>query len=326
MKTVRVLISSAQIFLLACATQTAQAQQKYTPLPIVCKSGGVAGGAVSTCTAEKYDLPTLTDLVRWCPKKTSQCAATEMQLTQWVQLADSELVDGCRDPALVLGEVDHGKCLDWEQQPKYVYPKADYFVGAPQSGQAPLTVLLKWAVGSGATSCLASNGWTGNKGAQGEETVVASANTSYKLECTAPSGTGAARVSWTPPTQNVDGTPLTTLAGFRIQYGNSATLLNQFVEVPGAAVKSFDVTNLSPGKWFFTVTSYTSNGLESGPSNQASKDIAATTGITFSNTVAVTVTNPVPKPKAPTDITVTNPSPNAPSTPAPATQRRRPSN
>src|SRR5690606_15160435 len=41
----------------------------------------------------------------------------------------------------------------------------------------------------------------------------------------AASGSGSARLSWTPPTENLDGSALTDLAGYVIQYGNSPDAL-----------------------------------------------------------------------------------------------------
>lgn len=84
---------------------------------------------------------------------------------------------------------------------------------------------------------------------------------------------GTATLSWTPPTQNVEGTALTNLAGFRISYGTSATALTQTIQVANPAVKTFIVSDLTPGAYYFSVRAYTSNGTESAQSNVASKVI-----------------------------------------------------
>lgn len=80
-------------------------------------------------------------------------------------------------------------------------------------------------------------------------------------------------LSWTPPTQNTDGTSLTNLAGYRIVYGPSASSLTQIIEVPNSAVSSYVVENLTAGTWYFAVKAYTSAGAESANSNVASKSI-----------------------------------------------------
>lgn len=81
----------------------------------------------------------------------------------------------------------------------------------------------------------------------------------------------AATLSWTPPTRNVDGSPLTNLAGYRIYYGPSATALNVVVEIKNASVSAYVVENLTPGKWFFAVSAFNADGKESVLSNIASK-------------------------------------------------------
>lgn len=80
-------------------------------------------------------------------------------------------------------------------------------------------------------------------------------------------------LSWTPTTQNTDGTSLTNLAGYRIVYGTSATALTQTIEVPNAGVSSYFVENLAPATYFFAVRAYTTAGIESANSNIASKAV-----------------------------------------------------
>ncbi len=80
-------------------------------------------------------------------------------------------------------------------------------------------------------------------------------------------------LSWTPPTTNTDGSPLTNLAGYKVYWGtsqgnypNSATLNN-----PG--LTSYVVGNLAPGTYFFVATALNSVGVESSFSATASKTI-----------------------------------------------------
>ena len=84
---------------------------------------------------------------------------------------------------------------------------------------------------------------------------------------------GSATLSWTPPTQNEDGSPLTNLRGFRIYYGTSSSNLSTIVEIPNAGVTTAVVESLSPANWFFAVKAYTTDGVESSFSNIASKTI-----------------------------------------------------
>jgi hypothetical protein len=84
---------------------------------------------------------------------------------------------------------------------------------------------------------------------------------------------GAATVSWTAPTQNENGTPLTNLAGFRVYYGTSGVSLSQKVEIPGTATTTIVIENLAVGTWYFGVTAYTATGAESAVSEIKSKVI-----------------------------------------------------
>lgn len=85
--------------------------------------------------------------------------------------------------------------------------------------------------------------------------------------------TGSATLSWTPPTQNTDGSALTNLAGYRIHYGTNSSALSQTVQIANPGLASFVVENLAPAKWYFAVKAYNSGGVESSLSNLASKTI-----------------------------------------------------
>ncbi len=83
---------------------------------------------------------------------------------------------------------------------------------------------------------------------------------------------GSATLSWTPPTENEDGTLLTDLAGYKVYWSNgdgasdSVTISN-----PGAS--SVVVENLVPGTYEFLATAFNSAGVESVFSNPATKVI-----------------------------------------------------
>lgn len=83
-------------------------------------------------------------------------------------------------------------------------------------------------------------------------------------------GQGSVALSWTEPTLNADGSALTDLAGYYIRYGTDAAALTQSITVADATVISYTVPGLSSGTYYFSVTSYTSSGVESIASNSAS--------------------------------------------------------
>ena len=86
-------------------------------------------------------------------------------------------------------------------------------------------------------------------------------------------GAGSATLSWTPPTQNSDGTTLTNLAGYKILYGPDADALDQSIEVENSSVNTYVVDNLTAGTWYFAVVAVNASGLASSPSNTAAKTI-----------------------------------------------------
>lgn len=84
---------------------------------------------------------------------------------------------------------------------------------------------------------------------------------------------GGANLSWTPPTQNTDGSALTNLAGYRIAYGTSSTALTSTIQVANPGLSSYTVSNLAPGTYYFAVRAYTSSGTESNNSNVQTKTV-----------------------------------------------------
>ena len=85
--------------------------------------------------------------------------------------------------------------------------------------------------------------------------------------------TGSATLSWTPPTTNVDGSPLTNLTGYRIYWGPAAGTYPNSVTLTNPGLTSYVVTNLVPGTYFFAATAVNSLGAESGLSNAGTKTI-----------------------------------------------------
>jgi hypothetical protein len=88
-----------------------------------------------------------------------------------------------------------------------------------------------------------------------------------------PIALGSATLSWTPPTTNTDGSPLTNLAGYKVYWGPSAGNYTNSVSLTNPGLTSYVVTNLMPGTWFFVATAVNSVGAESVFSSPASKTI-----------------------------------------------------
>jgi hypothetical protein len=89
----------------------------------------------------------------------------------------------------------------------------------------------------------------------------------------AETATGSASLSWTAPTQNTDGTPLTGLAGYTIYYGTSPGALTETIELAIPSATGYVVSSLSSGTYYFAVAAYTTVGTQSAQSSAVSKTI-----------------------------------------------------
>lgn len=87
------------------------------------------------------------------------------------------------------------------------------------------------------------------------------------------SGSGSATLIWQAPATNTDGTPLNNLAGYDIYYGTDRNHLDQTIDVSTPAETTYRVGGLTPGTYYFAVTSYTTDGVESALSEIVSKTL-----------------------------------------------------
>lgn len=96
----------------------------------------------------------------------------------------------------------------------------------------------------------------------------------FDITVTSTSTTGSATLSWQPPTENADGSPLTNLAGYVIRYGNRSDALTLELKIGNPGITTAMIENLAPATWFFTVSAYTATGVESMPSAVGSKTVS----------------------------------------------------
>jgi hypothetical protein len=68
--------------------------------------------------------------------------------------------------------------------------------------------------------------------------------------------TGSAVLTWLPPIENSDGTPLTTLTGYRIFYGTDPNALKLVTEIANQGITSYVFENLAQGTHYFAIKSY----------------------------------------------------------------------
>lgn len=85
--------------------------------------------------------------------------------------------------------------------------------------------------------------------------------------------TGSATLSWTAPTENIDGSQLTDLAGYHIYYGTSTGNWTSTITVLDATQTTYVVSALASGTYYFAVVAFNSEGVDSADSNVGSKTI-----------------------------------------------------
>lgn len=81
------------------------------------------------------------------------------------------------------------------------------------------------------------------------------------------------QLSWSAPTENIDGSALTDLGGFIIAYGTSKSALSQTVHIENPSVDRYVITDLAPGTYYFGVKAFSRDGVESALSSLVKKTI-----------------------------------------------------
>ena len=84
---------------------------------------------------------------------------------------------------------------------------------------------------------------------------------------------GSVTLSWSPPTENTDGTTLTDLAGYRIYWGTTSGSYPNSVTIDNPGLTTYVVENLTAGTYEFVATSYNTSGVESDYSAPATKTV-----------------------------------------------------
>jgi hypothetical protein len=146
---------------------------------------------------------------------------------------------------------------------------------------------LSWN-SSSATSCTASGDWSGNKAPSGSQNISGlTIDSQFNLACSGLGGTvndtvsvtvvlnstGTALMSWTPPTENTDGSQLRDLAGYRIHYGTSPGSYSTTIDIDNPGLSSYMIEGLANSAWYFAMTAVNASGIESEFSQEVSKTI-----------------------------------------------------
>ena len=142
------------------------------------------------------------------------------------------------------------------------------------------SVTLTWT-STYTSSCAASGAWSGSRAASGSELVgPIDAASTFTLSCSGAGGNvvemltvsaiGPVSLSWAAPTENVDGTPLTDLAGYRIYYGSESRTYSDMEEIMEPASTGYTL-NLASGDYYVAMTALDQQGNESAYSNEVRK-------------------------------------------------------
>jgi hypothetical protein len=75
--------------------------------------------------------------------------------------------------------------------------------------------------------------------------------------------TRSVTLSWTAPTQNVDGTALTDLASYIVGYGDRTGTYTTTLDVVDPGSNSVVIEGFAPGNWYFAIKAVNVPGTQS---------------------------------------------------------------
>ncbi|MGH8301687.1 MAG: fibronectin type III domain-containing protein, partial [Steroidobacteraceae bacterium] len=104
-------------------------------------------------------------------------------------------------------------------------------------------------------------------------TTTASTGSSSTSSSPPTATAGAVTINWQPPTENIDGSSLTNLAGYNIHYGTASGKYTQTITVSNPGLATYVVSSLTPGTYYFTVAAVNSSGTESPLSSEVSTTV-----------------------------------------------------
>jgi len=78
-----------------------------------------------------------------------------------------------------------------------------------------------------------------------------------------PGAVGAVTLSWYPPTQNLDGSPLLDLAGYHIYVGTNSNSYETTIRLDNPGLTTYVIESLSAGTYYFAATAFNAAGVES---------------------------------------------------------------
>lgn len=223
-----------------------------------CEGKLVASG----CGKQVYAVPTETSLVR--TRAGSDSDPWSDPTFKWAKFRDALKYEACTDLSAPVDMTPvGGPCTTWAWFQSGGYSAK---IAVPSWTLYKGTAIVKPSVGySMLDLCAAAVPRT----AAATYSCRASVSVTISKQ-SAPTVIGSADLRWSAPSANNDGSPLTDLSGYRVEYGPSEQSLLLSISTPATSVT---VPNLTQGAWYFAVRAVTASGMESAPSNVASKVI-----------------------------------------------------
>ena len=87
-------------------------------------------------------------------------------------------------------------------------------------------------------------------------------------------GSGSVTLSWQPPTENADGSPLTDLFGYNIYVGTSSNSYEyREIRLDNPGLTTYVIDNLDPGVYYIAATAVNASGIESSFSSEVVRTV-----------------------------------------------------
>jgi hypothetical protein len=80
-------------------------------------------------------------------------------------------------------------------------------------------------------------------------------------------------LSWQAPTENLDGSTLMDLKGYKVHYGSQSMSYSDVIQVANPGLTDYVVQNLPKGTYYFAITAYNASGKESSLSEEVSTQV-----------------------------------------------------
>ena len=143
-----------------------------------------------------------------------------------------------------------------------------------------VTNLPRWASFDSSSGALSGQPVLGDEGTYTNISISVSDGStsvslpSFSIEVTQ-TALGAMTLSWTPPTENEDGTSLADLAGYKLYFGTASGRYTRQVRIDNAGLSTYVIDNLLPDTYYVVATAINAGGVESRYSNEAIKTVTA---------------------------------------------------